>query len=590
MVKSCDYLDNDSPGYVVEYSGDFMGQIEKVNYACGNIITDTLAVVSVKNGMVGKLLEDVKSIKFLEVRTIYVLQDTSPSNVDSINQVKINPYMGLDGSGVLIGMIDSGINYLEKEFTREDGTSRVQAIWDQTANSKGESEERENIYIGATYNNEEINRAIKEHNEGRDPYVIVPTKDEIGHGTSMASIIGARGYNNDIEGVAKNCDFVVVKLLPSPSYIEDLRLNNLPIVPAYNGTEVLSAVEFLRKTAKTLNKPMVIYFGVGTNDGSHDGNNITPRYISFVGIRGGIVNVAGTGNAGNDDIHVTRFIKNVNDIEDVELVIPREIKRFIFHIWIQKPNRMSLNIVAPTGEETGYFKPKIFSIQTKKFFLLETTVEVICHDPESYTGHQTFELFFYDIKPGIWRFSLRGEYITNGRFDVWLRDKSLLPEGTKFSESTFETTLTIPSTARNVITVSYFNGKNDTSVAESGKGFNTNNLINPDIATEGIDILTIKNSGELIRASGSSAATAIVAGVCAIILQWGIVKGNDKNMNSTRVRSLIIYGAKRDIGMIYPNVEIGYGKLDLANIFNIVGGNYREYHKGRLFIRIPKEI
>lgn len=109
-------------------------------------------------------------------------------------------------------------------------------------------------------------------------------------------------------------------------------------------------------------------------------------------------------------------------------------------------------------------------MNTIKFYTLETSVEVMGHDPESYTGNQLFQLFFEDIKPGIWILKLRGEYIANGRFDIWLRDKSLLPKGTKFTEATLETTLTIPSTAKNVLSVSYFNGKSEALVSESGRG------------------------------------------------------------------------------------------------------------------------
>ncbi|WP_198010576.1 S8 family serine peptidase [Clostridium sartagoforme] len=150
----------------------------------------------------------------METRGIYVLQDIPPVNVDSIYNIKINPYLNLTGKGVTIGMIDTGIDYLNKEFIREDGTSRIIKIWDQTVtkNTKG------NVYIGSEYSNDDINRAIANSKKGLDPYEIVPSKDEVGHGTSMAGIIGARGYNPDIEGVANDCEFIIVKLLPSPNY------------------------------------------------------------------------------------------------------------------------------------------------------------------------------------------------------------------------------------------------------------------------------------------------------------------------------------------------------------------------------------
>ena len=129
---------------------------------------------------------------------MFVLQDISPSNVDNINNIKINPYLDLTGRGVLIGMVDTGIDYLNEEFIREDDTSRIVKIWDQTIQNNTD----ESVYIGKTYSNEQINNAIKAYRNNEDPYEIVPSKDEIGHGTQMAGIIGARGYNKEFQGIA----------------------------------------------------------------------------------------------------------------------------------------------------------------------------------------------------------------------------------------------------------------------------------------------------------------------------------------------------------------------------------------------------
>lgn len=585
------YLDENAPGYVVEYVGDFKGQIDKVDYACGDIINKNLAIISVAEENLDRLRKDVPAIVFIETRGVYVLQDTSPVNVDAIASIKVNNYLNLTGRGVIVGMIDTGIDYMNKEFIREDNTSRIIKIWDQSI----QSNKKDGLYIGTEYNNEEINRAIQASKNGENPYDIVPSKDEIGHGTSMAGIIGAKGYNPDIEGIANDCEFIVVKLLQSLNYSKILRENNLPVVPAYNTSEVISAIEYLRSNAYQLRRPMVLYLGVGTQDGSHDGVNITSRFITSISRRRDIVFVVGTGNAGNAEGHSTNFLLNIGEIKTSELLITKEMKVFDFEVWVRRPNKMSLNIVAPTGDESGYIIPSIQSKDTRQFYLLNTKVEIRGYDPEIFTGHQLFELNFTDIKPGIWKINLKGEYITDGRYDIWLKDKNLLPEGTKFLNPNPLNTLSIPSTAENVITVSYYDGVTKAIVAASGKGFNTNYLINPDISTEGINILTISSGSDSVtKVSGSSVATAVVTGACVLLLQWGIIDGNDLSLYSIKLKSLLIYAADRDGIYEYPNENLGFGRLNLEGVFRVLGGNYRadakylEYLVGDLFVRVSK--
>lgn len=587
------YLDENAPGYVVEYRGDFKEQIDKIDYACGSAITDTLAVVSVNEDNLDRLRKDVPAIIFIEARSVYTLQDIAPTDVDNIYQIKSNPYLGLNGKGVLVGFIDTGINYLNREFMREDDTSRIISLWDQTI----QGDEKSDIYIGKIYSNEDINNAIKAQKNGQDPYGIVGSKDEVGHGTKMAGVIGARGYNGKVVGIANNCDFLVVKLLESPNYKRILRENRLPIVPVYNNSEVLAAIVYLDETAKKLDRPIVIYLGIGSSQGSHDGDNITARFITSVANKSGVVFVTGTGNLGNSEGHITKYIKNVGDIDTVELNIAKTIEIFDFYIWIQKPNRMSLSIVSPAGEEVGFFTTKIISSNNRKFYLTNTEVEVKGYDPENFTGHQLYSLKFTSIKPGIWKLKLRGDYVINGRYDIWLQDKNLLPEDTKFLEPNQYNTLTIPSTARMVVTVSYYGDLTDKILAESGKGFNTNYLINPDIATVGRNVLTISTEGSsTVPVSGSSVATAIVVGVCALLLQWAIIDKNDLTINSTKIRSWLIYAAKRESNYSYPNEESGYGKLDFSEVFNILAGSYRgninkdyeEYYIKDLYVRVPK--
>ena len=565
------YLDENYLHYVVEYRGDFQGTVDKLDYVCGFAITDTLGVVAVQENNLPKLRKEVPEIIFVEARSIYTLQDINPSDIDNISNVKINPYLNLTGKGILVGMIDSGINYLNQEFIREDDTSRIVSIWDQNIES-----EKSDFKYGTVYNKEKIDEAIKVYRAGGDPYSIVKTKDEIDHGTKMAGIIGARGYNGKMKGIAHDCEILVVKLLQSPNYKKILRDNNLPEVPVYSNAEVLSAIEFLRMSAKELEKPLIIFIGVGSQEGSHDGYNITARFISSLASREGIVFVAGTGNLGDAEGHASNIINNEGEIDTIELNVSKSMKSLEFYVWVQKPDEMSLSVIDPSGEDTGFYKPKIYSIERKDFYLLNTYLEVKCYNPENFTGHQVFILSFNNIKSGVWKIKLRGEYITKGRYDIWLPDKKLLPEGTKLLKVNPYTTLTIPSTAVRVITVAYYDSNNNSIVASSGKGYNSNYLINPDLAVGGINILTTSGTeNKIVTVSGSSAATAIVAGAVCLLAQWQFMDVKYSGLYSTKLRSLLIYSATREKNYIYPNQDLGYGKLNLLDVFTILGGRYK---------------
>ena len=526
--------------------------------------------MSVKEEDIERLKLDVPAIIYIELRSPYVLQDISPESIDEISSIKVNPYLNLDGTGVLIGMVDSGIDYLNPEFIREDGTSRIEVIWDQTVQV-----ENSNYYVGTEFSNNDINKAIQRSRNGENPYDIVPSRDEDGHGTKMAGIIGARGYKSEIRGIANNSNYAVVKLVPSPNFEKQLRENGVPVVPVYNSGEVLSGIEFLNAYALKVRKPIVIFIGVGTTIGAHNANNIISRYLTNISDRRGIVIVSGTGNEGGSEGHYSDIIKYTGEENKIELNISKEMKYFTVLIWVSRPSKMATNVISPSGEESKYISSQVNKEKMVRYILINTSLRVNYYDPDIYTGNQVIMLRFDNIKKGIWTIRLRGDYVLNGSFHIWLYPSKLLPQGTKFLKPNPYNTLTIPSTAVNVVTVAYYNSNNDTSVAESGRGYNVDESINPDITTGGVNILTTTPGGNIQAVSGSSVATAIVAGVCSLMLQWGIVDKNDPQMFSIKVRSYLIYGANRKSNETYPNREAGFGYLNIKNTFEFIGRVYR---------------
>lgn len=566
------FYDADSGNYLVEYRGDFLKEIENLDYVCGTIINNRIGIIAVRSANLERLLTAAPSITYVDLRSMNVLQEISPSYVDNINNIKINPYLNLTGQGVIVGIIDTGIDYLNREFILPNDKSRIIKIWDQSINDSSITDEY-NMYLGKVFDNNQINSAIQASIDGEDPYSIVPSRDTIGHGTKVAGIIGARGDSTTFQGVAHECQFIVVKLFESANFQRLIRENNMTPPPVYNTSEILAAIEFLKNEFFKINKPMIIFIGVGNTYGSHDGKNFITRYVTETGNIRGICIVAGVGNEGDAQGHVTGNIPAVNLSVTEELKIPRNMRNFSFNVWLYIPNRASINIISPTGEATGMIKAGFNKVETYNFIFTDTVVTIRYFSPEHFTGNELINITFLNIKSGIWKFELTGLYILDGRYDMWLPPHVTLPEGVSFLNPDPYNTLTIPSTAINVVTVAYL-GNNNSIVATSSKGFNTNGIVNPNISTLGMNILTTDVGGNVTTLSGSSAATAIIAGACALLFQWGIVNGNDPTMYSQKIVSYLIYGAYRNPLYTFPNPDLGYGEFNLLGTFNILARIY----------------
>jgi len=588
------FYDADYGNYLIEYRGNFLEEIADLDYVCGAVITDRIGIIAAKFEDLDQIRADVPSITYIDLRSMNVLQDISPSYVDNINNIKINPYLNLTGRGVVVGIIDTGIDYLNPEFIRPDDKSRILRIWDQSINDSSVSNETQtqnqnetqnengsdtqtqtqtDLYIGKIFENDEINSAIEASSNGEDPYSIVPSRDTIGHGTRVAGIIGARGTQSTFRGVANECEFIIVKLFESTNLQQTIRANNIVPPPIYNTSEIVSAIEFLRQEFFRIDKPMIIFIGTGNTYGSHDGNSFMTRYITEVSDIRGICIVTGTGNEGNAQSHVSGNIPAVGISVTEELRISRNLTSFEFNIWLYIPNRASVNIISPTGESTGVISPSLNNVETYNFVFTGTRVMIRYFSPEFFTGNELINLRFDNIKTGIWKIQLTGVYILDGRYDMWLQPRVTLPEGVSFLNPNPYNTLTIPSTSANVVTVSAL-GNNNSIIATTSKGFNTNGIVNPNIATLGVDILTTDLRNGITTLSGSSAATAIITGSCALLFQWGIINGNDPTMYSQKIISYLIYGADRSLNYTFPNPDLGYGIFDLLGTFNILARIY----------------
>lgn len=576
-----EYMSEEFNNYIVEYSGDIGKAIQGKDYACVFILDENYAVISVKSGEEERLLREVAEIVYLERTTFYTLNDISPLETSNIYKFHENPFLNLRGNGVLVGMVDTGIDYLNLSFTYEDNATKIVSIWDQTINIDS------NVQYGTEYSREKINEAIKAKKDGKDPYTIVPSRDEVGHGTNMASIIAGR---NNYIGAAPDSELVMVKLKPAKrSTLQKEGVVNVDF-PIYNSTDVILGIRYLINVAKSLKKPMVIYIPVGTNMGGHDGNSILERYIDEISKTRGIAVVTSTGNSGDSSTHASGKIKTVGDIETIELKVDDSERNLTFEVWCNKPDKISIGLVSPSGEVIEKIPAKLKETEKIQFVFEGSSVNVTYYFPEESSGDELILVKIENIRGGIWLIRLIGDIIVDGTYNIWIPQRPIIKDQTRFIKPDTDITLTIPSTSARIITTSVYDQNNNTMVAFSGRGFTRDGRIKPDIASGGVNVSTMGKGNTPTKVTGGSVASAVLAGAVALILQWGIVDGRDKTMYSTKIKTYLIRGTRKRPGDIYPNREWGYGQLDLEGVFQGIRSLDRSYEDREVLIRIPEEL
>ena len=567
-------VDPESMNFLVEYRGDIENEVKDIENVEVYIIDGTYAVLSMKNVDYDSIIQMINSLVFIELGGIYTLSSTTPIEASKVENFHNSPYLKLTGKDVIVGIIDTGIDYLNPEFTDSNGKTRILKIWDQSLKT---DKYPKDMFYGTEYSEEEINQAIELNNSGGDPYTIVQSKDDVGHGTEMACIIAGSGKDENLTGVVPECDLAIVKLDRAFKKYTDYFFAKSDAIK-YRNVDILLAMKYLYNLSFQYNKPMVIYIPMGTNFGAHDGSSILERYINDISNKRGIAVIASSGNQGNTNTHADGIITEMGDNKTIELDVGEDQDGIMMIILGYKPDKFKLSIISPSGELienanplTNYGGNKNLAVENgyKINFIYEgTTMDVFYDSPDELTGGERIVIRAQNLKPGIWRFRLTGQHITFGNFDAYILQKELLAEGTKFLISSPYTTLTIPGAAEKMITVASYNQENNTILSSSGRGYARNDIIQPIIAAGGVNALTINNKGEKVSVSGGSVAAAIVAGCCAMLFQWGIVYNNDPTLYVAKLQTYLIRGVNTREGDMYPNREWGYGTIDMINVFN----------------------
>lgn len=488
------------------------------------------------------------------------LTDISNLEASGIIRLQALPTFALRGSGILIGIIDTGIQYTNRAFLNADNTTRIVSIWDQTIESDNFPE---TFYYGTEYSREQINQALS----SEDPLSVVPSTDENGHGTLLAGIAaGSLDEENNFVGVVPDAEFVVVKLKQAKPC-----LRNFFSIPeeaiCFQETDLMQGLRYLYEMSRSLNRPIAICIGVGTSQGAHDGRGVLSSTISNFNTLVGVAVINPAGNEGNSGHHFFGIVDTVVGYETMELRIGENVSGFSMEIWGYAPNTYSIDILSPTGEYIPRIPARIGESRDINFLFEQTSILINYFLIEQQTGDQLILVRIRNPTAGIWRFRIYARGDVELSFHCWLPISDFLSTDTQFIESNPNVTLTSPGNARIPITVTAYNHLTESIFINASRGFTRDNRVKPDFAAPGVNIYGPMLNNNYGYHSGTSLAAAQTTGVAAMLLEWGILRGNVPNMDGETLKRYLIRGTRRSLNETYPNTSWGYGIMDIYNTF-----------------------
>lgn len=504
---------------------------------------------------------NLQRFSYNAIPNCYTLLDMEAMNQAGISQIQNYPTLQLNGEGVMIGFIDTGIDYTNPVFRNLDGSTRIETIWDQTIQT-GESPE--GYLFGSVYDRETINRAL----ESDRPLEIVPSEDLDGHGTFLASIAAGGGVpEQQFLGAAPESTLAVVKLKPAKEYLRRHYFIREGAA-CYQENDIMLAVKYLDELADARNMPLVVCIALGTNMGGHDATAPLSYVLDLYANKAKRGIVIGGGNEANQRHHYRGVSSQIEDVKEVEIRVESGVIGFTLELWSDIPNIMAVSVISPSGERIPRIPIRQSRSSVYQFVFERTQVFVDYRILVEKTNSELVLFRFDGPAPGIWKIVVEPVQLADGIFHMWLPVKEFLSGEVFFLDSDPDYTITDPGNARSPITVGFYNGSNNSIDINSGRGYTRTERVKPEFAAPGVNVLGAGRRDEFVRRSGSSIAVGITAGACALLLEWIVNQLGEGGIDTIQAKNLLILGTSRSPDEEYPNQEWGYGRLNLYGTFD----------------------
>ena len=525
---------------IVKYSGS----LDCVR-ALGAQVVETqneFAIVTIRESLIDAM-SDCPAVEYVEKPKRLFFQIENGKRASCITPVQ-RPPLSLSGRGVLVAVIDSGIDYENDVFRNADGTTRIRNLWDQTI----QGSPPEGYVIGTEYTRAQINEALRAPTR-QERLQIVPSQDVSGHGTSVTGI--AAGNSQDYQGVAYESELLIVKLgIP--------REEGFP-----RTTELIQALDYVVRKALEYQMPVAINLSFGNTYGPHDGSSLLERFIEDIANTWKSVICIGTGNEGSAAGHTSGTLVDSEETV-IQLAVQENSPGLNVQIWKAYFDLVDISLISPSGVRIGPIQEVLGS---QRFVVGNTQILLYYGEPNPFSIDQEIFIDFLPrdtyIDSGVWRIVLTPRDVVNGAFSLWLPSQAVLNPGTGFLFPTEERTLTIPSTSYQTIGVGAYDSATFTYADFSGRGpAGPGRRAKPDIVAPGVDITAPIPGGGFEELSGTSFATPFATGGASLLMEWGIERRNDPFLYGEKVKAYFQRGARPFVGITqYPSPLVGYGAL-----------------------------
>ena len=463
---------------------------------------------------------DIDQYTYSAIPKCFTTLDEEALQAGGIIRVQSQPNLALRGQGVLIGFVDTGIDYQNEVFRNSDGSSRILRIWDQSIQS---GDTPEGFLYGTEYTKEQI-------------------------------------------GVAPYAQIAMVKLKPAKEYLR--RFYYIPEgAKAYQENDIMAGVAYLTRLAERYRRPLVIYLGLGSNSGDHSGNSVISYYLNYVSLKRNTAVVVAAGNEATARHHYYGEVAFGQQSDVVEVNVEDPVEGFHIEMWAKAPELYSVQIISPTGERTAGVRVQQDGREVYRFVFENTQVTIDYRIVGTATGDQLIYIRFDQPTRGIWTIEVNGNYSIEGRYHMWLPITGLIAGDISFIRSNPDTTITMPGNAAAPMTAGGYNAGNGSIYLNSSRGYTASGQVKPDFAAPGVNVIGPVPGNRFEARSGTSIAAAITAGAAALYLEWAVERGYNTDITNAEIKNDFIRGAVRLESRVYPNREWGYGTLNLYQTF-----------------------
>ena len=497
------------------------------------------AIVTIPENLIGAFSR-MEEIEFIEKPKKLYPQVTAGLGASCFYPL-LQPVSGkaLSGQGVYMAILDSGIDYIDPMFRYADGTTKIAWLWDQGKRADAEKGEKppQGFFTGVEYSRKMLNANLQKNSERL-------TTDVTGHGTNVAKIA--------VQG-APESELIVVKL--------DTARGTYP-----STVSLLRAFTYVAKKAQAENMPVAINLSYGNTYGAHDGSSLLERFIDNITEVGRNVICIGAGNEGASAGHFAGKLSE-NEIQRISFAMGTYERSFSLQLWKWYADRMDISILSPAGEQY-LIRNQNAGGEAQQAVMEQTKLLIFSGRPQPYRKREEVYIDFIPVETylntGIWTIEITPRRIANGELRLYMPSAVVRSENTRFLLPSPAQTLTIPSTAQKVITVGAYNAYVRSYAAFSGRGDAGNDRAEnnkPDLAAPGVNIRIGEGEGGAV-VSGTSYATPVVTAAAALLMEYGIVQGNDPFLYGEKVKAYLHAGARQLPGYdIWPNDQVGWGAL-----------------------------